>query len=86
MRTRTIQGPDGQPHEAVELGFRVSGEHWNEYLADDGTVIRLKPVVTQIMRLEGMYDQNGDPLYVVNSTNVLTVSAPEELRNGGGGS
>jgi hypothetical protein len=82
MRKRKVTGPDGQLHDAVELGFRVSGEHWNEYLTDDGTVLRLKPVVTQILRLEGLYDHNGDPVYSVNATNVLAVSAPEELRNG----
>jgi len=31
-RTRTIQGPDGQEHEAEPIGFRTSGEHFNEYL------------------------------------------------------
>ena len=82
MRTRKVLGPDGEQHSAAELGFRVSGEHWNEYLADDGTVIRLKPVVTQLLRIEGMYDPQGDPVYIVNSTNVVTVSAPESLRKG----
>ncbi len=82
VRKRNVQGPDGTQRPAIELGFRVSGEHWNEYLADDGSVIRLKPVVTQILRVEGLYDQSGDPVYVINSTNVVSVSAAEDLRKG----
>lgn len=82
MRKRTVPGPDGRDHPAVEIGFRVSGEHWNEYLVDDGSVVRLKPVVTQILRVEDMRDQNGDPVYIVQSTNVMSVSAPDDLRNG----
>jgi hypothetical protein len=41
-RTRRIQGPDGQEHEAEPIGFRTSGEHFNEYLLDDGSVLRIK--------------------------------------------
>jgi hypothetical protein len=66
--------------EATEVGFRSSGENWNEYLADDGTVIRVKLVVTEVLRVDGQYDSSGNPLYVVQSTNVTSISAPENLR------
>lgn len=82
-RRRKITTPDGQLADAVELGYRTSGEYWNEYLADDGSVIRLKPVVTGIMRVEGQFDPQGDPVYVVNTANVVVVSAPDELRRDG---
>ena len=42
-RKRRVTGPDGQLTDATEVGFRTHGEHWNEYLLDDGTVIRLPP-------------------------------------------
>lgn len=66
--------------DGTEVGFRASGEHWNEYLLDDGSVIRIKLVVTNVVRIDGMHDNNGDPVYTVNSTNVMGVSAPDELR------
>ncbi len=65
---------------ATEIGYRASGEHWNEYLVDDGTVVRIKLVVTEILRVEGQYDPQGNPLYMMTSTNVTSVSAPEDLR------
>ena len=61
------------------MPFQTGGEHWNEYLVDDGSVLRLKLVATEVIRLDGQFDQEGNPLYMVNSTNVLTVSAPEDL-------
>jgi hypothetical protein len=83
-RKRKIQGPDGAEIEAEVLSFQSHGEHWNEYVVDDGTLLRLKPVVTEVMRLEGQYDQHGNPVYIVQSTNVLSVDAPDELKRGGG--
>jgi hypothetical protein len=72
--------PDGSEIEAEVIGHRTSGEHWSEYLLEDQTVLRLKPVVTEILRLEGQYDPMGNPVYVVQSTNVVSVDAPDELR------
>lgn len=61
------------------MPFQTGGEHWNEYLVEDGSVLRVKLVATEIVRLDGQYDQEGNPIYMVNSTNVLAVSAPEDL-------
>jgi hypothetical protein len=66
--------------DAVELSFRSSGENWNEYLVDDGTVVRIKLVVTEVARIEGEYDADGNPAYAIRSANVTAISAPDELR------
>ena len=78
-RKRKIMTPQGEM-DATEVGYRSSGEYWNEYLADDGSVIRMKLVVTAITRVDGMYDALGNPVYQVASSNIMSVSAPEELR------
>lgn len=67
-----------QDVEAVEPVQRT--EPWYEYRLADGTEIRLRVVVTAIFRVPGQYDQEGNPLYAVESTNVLQVTAPDELR------
>ena len=79
-RKRKVPLPDGSVVDGTEVGFRSSGEHWNEYLADDGSVIRLKLVVTEIMRLDDTYEPDGTPSYAVKSTTVMATSAPDELR------
>lgn len=79
-RIRKITGPDGQQHDATMLNFRTTSEDFNEYLIDDGTVLKLKVVVTEVARIEGFYDPQGNPAYIVNSTNVVSVDAPDEMR------
>ena len=79
-RKKKIPGPDGKLVSATEVGFRNSGEHWNEYLLDDGSVISIKLVVTSAFRVDDLFDEEGTPVYVVKSTNVMNVSVPEELR------
>jgi hypothetical protein len=79
-RKRRIKGADGSTVEVTELSFRSSGENWNEYLVDDGTVVRVKLVVTEIARIDGEYDPDGNPAYLIKSANVTAISAPDELR------
>jgi hypothetical protein len=79
-RTRKVLGPDGQMHDATLMTFRTTSEDFNEYLLDDNTVLKLKMVVTDVARIDGMYDQFGNPIYIVQSTNVLSVDAPDERR------
>lgn len=74
-RRRSVPGPDGNPIPADEIGFRAVGEHWNEYLLDDGTVLKMKLVVTSVHRLaDGSIDAKGNPVYLCESTNVMSVS------------
>lgn len=77
MRKKKIKGPTGEMVEATELSFQNVREHWNEYLLDDGTIIKLKPVATEVFRIDEMRDPQENPVYVLNSTNVLVVNVPE---------
>ena len=79
-RKKKVPLPDGRVVEGTVMSFQTGGEHWNEYLVDDGTIVRVKLVVTDIIRLDGEYNAKGDPIYTVESTNVSAISAPEELR------
>jgi hypothetical protein len=81
-RTRRIQGSDGREHEAEPIGFRTSGEHFNEYLRDDGSILRIKLVLTDVWKAKGAYDGYGDPAYLVRHSQVIAVDAPDHLRGG----
>ena len=80
QREREITGPDGQRARAVEVSFQSAQEHWNEYLLDDGSVVRLKPVATEVFRLVDRHDAEGNPIYVLKSTNIVVVRAADHLR------
>jgi hypothetical protein len=73
----------GQIVDGTEVSFQTSREPWTEYLLDDGSVIKLKTVATEVIRLENTYDPSGDPIYTVKSTQIVAVSANEKLRKQG---
>ena len=76
-RKRRIPGPDGKLLDVTEVGFRATGEHWNEYLLDDGTLARVKLVVTSVYRIDGQWDPKGRPVYMIESSNVMAISTIE---------
>lgn len=74
----------GIDRDAVEVDFKIVREDWNEYNLEDGTRIRLKPVVVGIIRIPGEFDNEGNPVYVVKSSNVMSVSAAANLKREAG--
>jgi hypothetical protein len=78
--TRKFKVAGGSEVEAEVVPFRAVGEHWNEYLLDDGTVFRIKLVVTEIARVKDRYDEKGDPIYAATHTQVTAVDVPDSLR------
>lgn len=70
----------GKQVEGIEVPIKSSGELWNEYLLEDGTVIRVKVIMTDVVKVENEFDAEGTPVYVIKSTMISSVSAPEHLR------
>ena len=80
---KTVKIPfQGKMVDGVELDFKTKIEEWNEYQISDGTILRIKLVTTNIVRLSGEYDQEGNPVYVAKSANVVVVSPPGKLMKG----
>ncbi len=71
-----IQGKD---YEGIVVPVNESIERWTDVKLEDGTEIRLKPVITDVVRVPGLFDADDQPTYLVKSTNVMTVAAPESL-------
>jgi hypothetical protein len=78
-RKITVQ-PGQPPKEAELVEVTNASEQWNQYLLSDGTVLKTKAVVTEVYRIIGEYDADGNPSYVLRSGGVLVVNAPDELR------
>jgi len=55
-------------------------EKWNQYALHDGTSLKVKVVLAEVVRLDGMYAPNGDPLYSVNTQLVVSTNAPDSLK------
>jgi hypothetical protein len=78
---RKIHVAQGQPPKEAELiDVNSTNEQWSTYLLADGTVLKLKAVVTEVWRVIGEFDNDGNPQYVTKTGNLLVVNAPDELR------
>ncbi|HNW39714.1 MAG TPA: hypothetical protein PL125_04120 [Candidatus Omnitrophota bacterium] len=70
----------GEEVEALPIDINQTSENWNQYLLDDGTVIKMKLVATKVLRVDSKFDPEGNPLYIIQSTNITSVNAPDNLK------
>jgi hypothetical protein len=70
----------GRDVEATEVDFEIRKEDWNEYQLMDGAAVKMKQVVSEIFKVVGEYDNEGNPIYVVKSKSVLVVRSPDDLK------
>lgn len=75
-----IKDSNGNPIDAEQIPVTQSIENWNQYILEDGSVLKMKVVVSEILRLLDRYDMAGDPIYVIKSTNVISAECPNNLK------
>jgi hypothetical protein len=81
MNMKKVKFPDGSEHDAVSVPVDDQVENWNQYTLSDGTVLRFKSVVTEVLRVKDEWDPEGNPMYMVKSNNLLVPSqVPDRLR------
>ncbi len=66
---------EGQQEEGERIQFEPIEELWTKYKLTDGTVIRMKLVVADVVRLSKK-TQAGEPVYIVKSSNIMAVEEP----------
>jgi hypothetical protein len=67
--------------EATDLDFEEQEERWNSYKLSDGTTLKVKLVLNGVKRLLNKYSDDGAPIYLINSHNVVrAVNTPQELK------
>ncbi len=82
---RKVQLPTGMV-EGVDVAIKDSHERWSEVDLADGTTLRIKPNVLAVTRIDGQYDQEGNPMYALTANQVMTVvNVPAHLRKPAGG-
>jgi hypothetical protein len=76
-----IPPPESSEKDGIQLGVSESNEKWSEYVLEDSTVIRVKPNVVGAVRIEGEFDLQGNPAYLLQmQPTVIVVSARDELK------
>lgn len=65
--------------DAENLQIKEENESWNTYKLSDGSIMKVKIVITNVKRLK-KYQPDGSPIYLIQSQNVLRMdSIPKEL-------
>ena len=73
--------PDGTIKEtlAEKVDIKDSKEPWSEYQLEDGSVVRVRPVVSRVLKTEE-FDSDGNPIYQLSVANVVFVDVPENVK------
>ncbi len=66
--------------DGTDVHIIESLDRWTEVKLDDGTTLRLKPVVMSVVRVDGRYDAQGNPMYAIQAGQAMTADSPEHLR------
>ena len=66
--------------EATPVDTNQANEYFNQYFLEDGTLLKMKLVATKVFRIDGRFDHDGNPIYFVQSTNILSVDSPSSLK------
>lgn len=69
---------EGREIEATVLDFSVVEDGIARYRLEDGTVLRVKPVVVNVLRLEGERTELGEPVFLVQSLVHTTIDGGAE--------
>lgn len=77
---RMFKDPRGNETAGLVRKVRSAKEEWNSYTLDDGSVIQVKFVLTEALRIEGQFDANGDPMYVLQGSSIVKVTPAPDLR------
>lgn len=86
MVTRRMRSPEtGEIVNAEVIDIKNASDTAIQIELADGTVLRLKIDVIEVVRFEGEWDAEGHPRYSVKSGTAMAVmDSPENLRKGGG--
>ncbi|MFQ6000007.1 MAG: hypothetical protein ACE5J6_04440 [Candidatus Bathyarchaeia archaeon] len=67
--------------EGEEVDFENQKEEWNVYKLADGTTLKVKLVLVNVVRSRDKYDPLGNPIYGITSQNIVKVlNVPEKLK------
>jgi len=72
---------NGKMSDGMEVPVEESNEKWSEFKFEDGTIIRAKISLIQVVRVTDEYDPLGNPSYAINMTpTIAVIEVPDNLK------
>jgi hypothetical protein len=77
--TRTIEY-QGRKVEGELVDFEAGTESWNQYTLHDGSSLKIKTVLLEVVRLVNEFGPSGDPIYVFSAQQIVGTTVPDTLK------
>ena len=69
----------GKEYNAEKVDFETVREDWSKYKLDDGATLKMRTIVSGVVRLP-LLGEDGNPIYMVKSSNIVEADVPDHLR------
>lgn len=79
----TLPGQIASLGPMISVDIKSVVEGWSDYRLSDGSVLSVKPMIADVRRVKGKFNEQGDPLYLVTGAMVIRTKAPPRLRKKG---
>lgn len=66
------------PGEVLE--FEAKNEAWNQYALEDGTSMKMKLVLLEVVRLLNEFTPTGEPVYIFSAQQIVGITSPDGLK------
>jgi hypothetical protein len=76
---KTVQH-QGRPAFGQSVEFTAKSESWQLYELEDGTQLKMKLVLLDVIRIVDEYNKNGDPIYQFAAQQIMGINVPDELK------
>jgi hypothetical protein len=80
MSSKKIVEYNGKKYEGEIVDFEAPPENFNTYKFNDGTTLKLKTSLVEVVRIPNEYGPTGDPIYVFTAQQLANITAPEHLK------
>ena len=76
-KTKTAGRKVGGP---IPVSITKAEEYWSIYKLSDGTTVRVRPIMVEIMRQRNKFDDKGNPFYTIKGGMIQELKSPNKLK------
>ncbi len=73
-RRKQVKDQFGKLVEGTVVDVAESTERFSELTLEDGTILKTKIVAVEAIRLDNQWDNEGHPVYILKSQNIVAVT------------
>ena len=64
----------------IPVSIKKAEENWSVYKLSDGTTLRSRPVMVDVVRKHNTFDDKGNPTYTITGGMIYELKAPNKLK------